>query len=53
MAVGVIKEDEAASFIQIIEMLIPLVDQKILTQEEADTLKAELNDKLHEALGLS
>ena len=52
MAVGVLKEDEASSLIKIIEMLIPLVDQKIITQEEANTLKATLNDKLHEALGL-
>ena len=52
MATGVIKEDEAASLIKIIEMLIPLVDQKIITQEQANSLKAQLNDKLHEALGL-
>lgn len=52
MAVGKIKEEEAAHTWELYKELPIMVDSEVITQEEADELRPELNDKLHEALGL-
>lgn len=53
MTVGVIKEDEANALWDLYRELPLMVDCGLITQEQANTLKPELNDKLHEALGLA
>lgn len=48
-----IKEQEAVDLWELWRMLPDMVLQGLITQEEAAGLKPVLNDKLHEALGLS
>lgn len=53
MTVGQIKEDEANSLWDLYYSLPLMVDCGLITQAQADTLKSQINDELHEALGLT
>jgi len=53
MPLGEIKEEEAAYIFYLTFMLPRMVSLGLITEEQAAAIKAQLNDKLHEALGLS
>jgi len=53
MPLGEIKEEEAAHTFYLFFMLPRMVNLGLITPEQADTIRAQLNDKMHEALGLS
>lgn len=50
---GEIKEEEANHLWEFYQSLPLMVDCGLITQEQANELKPLLNDKLHEALGLT
>lgn len=49
---GDIKEDEADSLWTLYSQLPLMVDCGLITQEQAATLKTQINGLLHQALGL-
>lgn len=52
MALGKIKEEEAFHVFLLFFMLPRMVSLDLITQEQAKSLKSQLNEKLHESLGL-